>query len=116
MRSGSLDTVVRVMRPGALVREGRSRVAGEPVQVAELPASILAAVGGERFSSDQNVATAPSVVELRKEPALDDLDATWFLLEVTAGVVGQRYEIKSARAHPKDPRHWWELSVMRSED
>lgn len=110
MRSGDLDTLIRIYRPGALERSGRSRVPGGETLVAECLCQYLPAVGTERFSSEQNVATAPAVFIIRREPDVDAVDATCVVVLVEDDVERDRFDIKSARPWPKDPRWALELS------
>lgn len=118
MKSGDLDTLIRIYRPGALARQGRSRVAGAEALVAECLAQYLPAVGSERFASEQNISTAPAVFIIRREPDVEAVDATCTiaLLDLVDGVMveRERFDIKSARPWPKDPRWGLELSGVSS--
>lgn len=118
MRSGDLDNLVRILRPGPLAREGRSRVPGEDVLVADrVPARLQAGVGTERFASAENIATAPAVFIIRREPDVENIEPRFVLvhlLEVDGEMVeGDRYDIKSVREWPPEPRQAWEVSCVR---
>lgn len=102
MRSGGLDCEITFVRPGAPAREGRSRVPGADVPVAErVPCRVFAGQGTERFANDQNSASAPIVIYARREPDIDTLDAgdSAIMLET-----GKRYAITSVRPYSGDPR------------
>ena len=119
MRSGDLDCLIRIVRPGALAQAGRSRVAGVEVTVAEVPARILPGVGQERFASAENAATAPAVIVIRRSPEVEDVDAgdVAVELEEVAGamVPVRRYDLKSVRPWPQDPRRALELAGVRND-
>jgi len=108
MRSGDLDSLVKFVRPGVPSRDGRSRVPGADVLVADLvPCHVLGGQGTERFANAENAATAPIVITVRREPDLDGLDTgdVAILLET-----GKRYDIKSVRPGTRDPRR--DLEVL----
>lgn len=118
MRSGNLDCLIRLVRPGALAQQGRSRVPGAEVEIATVPASIVPGVGLERFASAENAATAPAVIVIRRSPEVESVDAgdVAVELEEIAGVMEpvRRYDLKSVRPWPKDPRRSLELSGVRN--
>jgi hypothetical protein len=119
MRSGDLDTLIRLVRPGALAQQGRSRVAGADVLIAEVPARMVSGIGQERFASAENAATAPAVFVIRRSPEVEDVDAGDALLELEENGDGEmvpvrRYDIKSARPWPQDPRRTLEISGVRN--
>lgn len=110
MRSGGLDDVVTFARPGAPVRDGRSRVVGADVPIAvDVPCEIEAGQGSERFANAENAATAPYILRCRREDDLDTLDAG----DVAIDQLGHRYDIKSVRPGPKDPRRELEILAVR---
>lgn len=117
MRSGGQDTLIRIMKPGPPVRDGRSRVDGPDVLVAELPCSYLPGQGTERFANAENAATAPAIFRCRREPEIEDVDAgcTILLLDLVDGVmvVRSRYDVKSARPAERDPRHTLEFMAVK---
>lgn len=117
MRSGDLDTLIRIVRPGALQQQGRSRVPGAEAVVADnVPARMVAGIGNERFASAENIATAPSVFVIRRDPAYEvDAGDIVIELEEQAGVMQpvRRYDLKSVRPWPQDQRHALELSGVR---
>ena len=112
MRSGELDSEVTFVRPGAPAREGRSRVPGADVPIAEkVPCHVEGGQGTERFANDQNAATAPFVITTRREPDLDSLDAGDVAILVETG---KRLEIKSVRPGERDPRRDLEILAVGS--
>lgn len=112
MRSGDLDTLIRVFKPAALQRAGRSRVASGETLVAECMAAYLPAVGSERFASDQAVANAPAVFIIRRELDVEAMDATHVIALVEDGEVRDRFAVKSVRPWPKDPRFALEVAAV----
>ena len=108
MRSGGLDGLVRFVRAGGMVQDGRSRVPGPDVTVADnVPCSVKAGQGTERFANAENAATAPIVISVRREPDLETLDAGDFAILIETG---RRYDIKSVRPGERDPRR--DLEVL----
>lgn len=113
MRGGDLDTEIRIVRPGALERQGRSRVAGgEQVVVPSLLARYVPAIGNERFSSEQTVANAPALFVVRREPDLAEVGNDCVIVLLEDGVERERFDIKSVRPWPQDPRHSIEISAV----
>src|SRR5688500_1571722 len=105
MRSGDLDTEIRIVRPGALERQGRSRVADGEEEIAQLMARYVPAIGNERFASAQNIASAPAVFIVRNEPDLAEVGTNCTVILLDLGVPKERFAVKSVRPWPQDPRH-----------
>lgn len=115
MRGGDLDTELRIVRPGALERQGRSRVSGDDVVlIPSVLARYVPAIGQERFQSAQNVATAPAVFVIRREPDTDQIDTGCVIELLDDGSVRERFDIKSVRPWPQDPRHSLEIAAVSS--
>lgn len=113
MRSGDLDTEIRIVRPGALERQGRSRVPnGEVAVIPSLLARYVPAIGQERFASDQNVAKAPAVFVVRREPDTDAIDTDCVVVLLEGGVERERFDVKSVRPWPQDPRFSLEIAAV----
>lgn len=112
MRSGDLDTEIRIVRPGALERQGRSRVPAGEVEIAQLLARYVPAVGNERFASEQNIAHAPALFVVRKEPDLAEVGTNCTVILLEDGVPKERFAVKSVRPWPQDPRHALEIAAV----
>jgi hypothetical protein len=110
MRGGRLDTLIRIKRPGALARDGRSRVAGATTVVVETLAQYIPGVGSERFASAENIASAPSVFVIRRQSDTESIDAGDQVVLVEDGVETRSFDIKSVRPSPQNPRWSIELS------
>lgn len=113
MRGGDLDTEIKLVRPGALQRQGRSRVPGaDDVLVASVLARYVPAIGQERFQSAQNIASAPALFVIRREPDVEVVDTNCAVILVENGVETDRFDIKSVRPWPQDPRHCLEIAAV----
>ena len=113
MRAGDLDTEIRIVRPGALERQGRSRVPGDDeVLVASVLARYVPAIGNERFASEQTVANAPALFVVRLEPDLAEVGNDCVIVLLEDGTEKERFDIKSVRPWPQDPRHALEISAV----
>lgn len=92
MPSGKYDRVIQFQR-ASLVDDGLARVPGPPANLGPaIPARFVPGVGRERFSNQQNSATAPVVFYFPWCPDLADLTETD---QVVDGA--RRYEIVSVR-------------------
>lgn len=76
MRSGTLDTLVRLQRLGPPQDDGTTSVPGAFQDMKPEPvwASERAGGGNERFANAENAATAVTVFRIRWDPDLDDLN------------------------------------------
>lgn len=91
MPSGKYDRLIQFQMPevvdgGLARRSGGFADLGDPV-----PARMKPGIGSERFSNEQNAASAPAVYWFRWCPALADLDESALLVD------GQTYAVKSVR-------------------
>lgn len=113
MRGGDLDTEIRILRPAALVRQGRSRVpSGDEVVIPSVLCRYVPAIGQERFQSAQNVASAPAVFVLRRESDTDAIDTDCVVVLLEDGSEKERFDVKSVRPWPQDPRHSLEIAAV----
>lgn len=76
MRSGTLDTLVRLQRQGPPVDDGLTQVPGPWADLAGGPvwASERSAPGQERLANAENAGSQVTVFRIRWDPALDHLN------------------------------------------
>lgn len=80
MRAGELKDVVAIQRPPTEeTQDSTGQPTGTFVTVVTTRAKIELLRATERFTAQQNFATATHRITVRYEPALDAIDATWIV-------------------------------------